>query len=389
MYKKIICFLICFLTSLQTESAYTSLIRKKIIKADTERVARLKAIDRITDEVALEMIREELGDRTFNENSKKIKDQLGALKKRFIPTYKTLKSEKAQDSYHFEVELKISKRDMRQVLKERGFFIDYKKTGIILPFMEFNNQVNEESYRWWSSSFKAGKTLKSLSYDFEKEFYQGFLERGFFLLRPQAFKMIHILPDFLRKVYLTQTEMVQITDLKRGQLYITGQVNILNSPLGKRAYRLRARLDCRQVSNGKSVAQINLSLDTNGVKTLSQISEDVKKLALSASRDLAGQIYDLWQGGGFDSQTLQLVVAGELNHRQIEEIKELLYKGFGSKEKIRERLFEPERVTFELDYSQGVESFLKKLKKINFHGFITQIVSNKAGKVILDVKPAY
>ena len=385
--KQLLCFLICLVFVCSARSVHVTMIKKQIIKADNERTARKRAIDKITEHIAFEMIKEEVGDRLFQENSEKIKEDVDVFKKRFIPFFKILKSEKVQDSYHFEVELKVSKEDLRRILKQRGLFKGRKKTGIILPFVEVNNQINGESYHWWSSGLSVSKSLEALAHDFEKELYQGFLDKGFFMLRPQAFKLIHMIPGFLRKVYLTQTEMVQITDFKRGQLYISGQVNVLSSPLRENAYRIRAQLECKQSSNARTVAQATISVDTASGNSLNQISGDVKKLALEVSEDLAGQIYELWRRGVLGSQTLQLVVTGDLDHRQIQEFKSLLGKKFGIKEGLAERLFEPGRVTFEMDYADGIETFLGKLKKTRFEGFMSQVVSNRADRVTLDVKP--
>ena len=386
--KQSLCFLICFGPLWSAQAAYITMTRKQIIKSDNERKARRKAIDKITDDLALELIKKEIGDQRFQENSEKIREDMEVLKKRFIPFFKILKSEKALDSYHFEVEVKVSMEDLRQILKERGLFMGHKKTGIILPFVEVNNQINGESYHWWSSGLSVSKELETLAHDFERELYQGFLDKGFFMLRPQAFKMVYAIPDFLRKVYLTQTEMAQITDFKKGQLYLNGQVNVLASPLRENAYRVRTQIICKQSSNARTVAQVTISVDTVSGRSLDQVSGDIRKMALEASRDLAGQVYDLWQRGAFETQILQLIVTGDLNHKQIHEFKGLLDKQFGIKNGLIERLFEPGRVTFEIDYAEGVETLLGKLKKTKFKSFISQVVSSQAGQIILDVKPA-
>ncbi len=384
---KTLYFLICFGFAFSAYSAHVTVTKKQVIKAASERKARRKAVDKITDGVALDMIKKEIGDQRFQENSEKIKEDMDVLKKRFIPFFKILKSEKVQDSYHFEVELKVSRKDLRQVLKERGLFTGHKKTGIILPFIEVNNQINGESYHWWSSGLSVSKELETMARDFEKELYRGFFEKGFFMLRPQAFKMVHMIPAFLRKVYLTQTEMVQITDFKKGQLYLSGQVNILASPLRENAYRIRAQINCKQSSNGRTVAQMTISVDTVSGKSLNHISGDVKKLALEASRDLAGQVYDLWQRGAFESQVLKLVLTGDLNQWQIQKFKKLFSQQLRIKNGPTERLFEPGRVTFEMDYSEGIETLLGKLKRTRFEGFVSQVVSSQPGQIILDVRP--
>ena len=68
-------------------------------------------------------------------------------------------------------------------------------------------------------------------------------------------------------------------------------------------------------------------------------------------------------------------------------LKEDISKSITGVKGLREHMFEPGRVTFEVDYDgEGIESLRGKLKAAKFAGFFSQVVAATADEVILDVK---
>ncbi len=381
-----VCLALCFINN--AYGRYEVVISEQIVTEADQRKARRTAIDQATDAVTDEMVKKEIGAVHFTENKSKVESEVKPLKNRFIPFFKIISSSQEGDGYKFKIEVKVSRNDLRQVLQQKGLFASSEKTGITLPFIEFNNAMSGESYRWWSPEFKVSKDLESLSLNFEEEMFMGFLDRGLFMLRPQAFNMSHMVPGFMRKTYLTQTDMVQLTNLKQGQLYLDGRVDVITSPLREDALRVRVQIKCKQSSNGKTVAEVVRSFDTPSGQGVTQITTKSNELARETGQELANQVYDLWQRGALEAQVLQLAVTGDLNHMQMLRFKNELNQKLGLSNGLTERLFEPGRVTFETDYSGGVEALSQKLRTAKFDGFISQVVSSQADQIILDVKIA-
>jgi hypothetical protein len=384
-------FILCFLTfviATVVHARFKTVVSDQMVTEVDQRKARGTAIEQATTTITLDMIKKEIGEARFNENQKQIENEVIPLKNRFIPFFKILSSQKEGEGYQFKIEVKVSRQDLRQVLQQKGLFASAEKTGITLPFLEVNNALTGESFRWWQPDFAVSKDLESLSLNFEKEMFQGFLDRGLFMLRPQAFHMTHMVPDFMRKTYLTQTEMVQLTNLKQGQLYLDGRVDVISSPLRENALRVRVQVKCKQSSNGKNVAEVVRTLDTPTGQGLSQIATKVSEMARETGLELANQVYDLWQRGALEAQVLQLAVTGDLDHMQLLRLKRELNQTLGLSNGLTERLYEPGRVTFETDYSGGVESLSQKLRTAKFDGFISQVVSSEPDQITLAVKVA-
>lgn len=386
--KSLVCFiLLCF--AFDAQARFELVNSEQVIAEADERKARRQAIDNATDAVTEQMIRKEIGEKRFNESKSKIEGEIKPLKNRFIPFFKIISSKQENENYRFEIEVKVSPADLRAVLQQKGLFATSEKTGITIPFIEFNNNLSGESYRWWSPVFAVSNDLSSLSLVFEKEMFQGFLDQGLFLLRPQAFNMVHLLPNYMRKTYLTQTEMVQLTTSKHGQLYLDGRVDLIASPLRENAFRVRVQVSCKQASNGKSVAEVVRSYDTAPGEQLNQITGKLRELAQETASEIASQVHDLWQRGALEAQVLQLAVTGDLSHQQLVRLKKNLSESLNLSGGLTERLFEPGRVTYEMDFQGGVEALRRKLTSARLEGFISQVVSSQADQVILDVKVAH
>ncbi len=385
---KYMLILFTLLLASRVEAQFKVVISEQIIVDADERQARRKAIDEATDAVTVEMVRKEIGPERFRENKSKIENEVKPLKNRFIPFFKILKSAKEGDGYRFSIEVKVSQSDLKQVLQLKGLFATVEKNGITLPFIEFNNQMTGESFRWWSPVFTTAKDLENLAFTFEEELFEGFLDKGLFLLRPQAFKMEHMIPSFMKKTYLNQTEMIQLTHFKKGQLYLDGRLDVFASPLRENAFRIRVQLSCKQTSNGKSVAEVVKTLDSSSGQQLSQIRSDIKNLAQDSGEDLASQVYDLWQRGALEAQVVQLVVLGNLNHQQVSEFKKRLSEILGLSEGLTERLFEPQKITFEMDYSGEIEKLKSQLSRARFDGFKSKIIpsDSPSDQIIMEVQ---
>lgn len=387
--RSIIVFIILSLGCF-SEAKFKAVVTEIVIDGESERTARTEAMDKASQEVTLEMIEAEIGATRVNENKSKINQDIQALKNRFIPYIKVVSSQKTTNedgdpAFRFKVEMKVSHNDLRTILQQKGLYASQTKTGIVLPFVEVNNQISGESYRWWESVLSTSRDIENFSQNFEDELAQGFLEKGLFLLKPQSFQMVHMIPHFMRKSYLTETDKVQLSTLKKGQIFLDGRVDISSSPVKEGALRVRVQLSCKQVANGKSVAEVVKVFDSPKGQKFTQLSEEVKAVALETGEDLASQIYDLWQRGALEAEQIQLAVTGGLSHSQLERFKTALQQQLGA-ESLTERLFEPGQVTFEMDYSGGVESLKEKLRQGQIDGFRSQVVSSEGSQLTLKVQ---
>ena len=379
-------FLLIPLASFAAE--YEVVVNEQTIEGDDARKARKEAIDKAISDVTLDKISQMIGDERFQESQKLIKTQVLPQKNKFIPFFKITKSARAEEGFQFEIEVKLSTRDLRQVLRRKGLFSRGQTTGIVFPFLEFNDHVNGESFRWWLPQLDTKMGLARIAGEFEQQVGLGFLQKGLLVLQPQKFKMIHGLPEFLQKSFLTQTEKVQIAALKKSQLMLAGKIDLVSSPLRENALRIRVQVRCLQASNGKSVAEIVRSVDTPAGQSRVDMQKTIATMARESGVDLAGQIFDLWQRGALEAQVLKLAVTGELNHQQLMTLKAELAKAISGVQSLREHMFEPGRVTFEVDYNGGgVDQLRRQLSEAELAGFMSQVVAANAEEVILDVKP--
>jgi len=357
------------------------------VESEDIREARKTAMSNGIRDVTLNQVSKMLGESRFKGSLSDIKKKVLTHQQKFIP-FSQIKSQKpVEGGFEFNVEVKVSQLDLRKVLRTAGLLSSSEKTGTIFPFVEFNDHVDGESYKWWLPQEETRLGLRQVAREFEKQMAVGFGQKGMLFLKPETFGMVYLLPDFLRKGFLTQTEKVQIAALKKSQFFVEGKVDISESPLNENGYRVRFRMSCQQAGNGKSVAEVVRSLDINKSGNRVDFQKTVSNMAKEAGVDLARQISDLQERGALETQVLKLAVTGELNYLQMTRLKKDISKSIVGVKGLREHIFEPGRVTFEVDYDgEGIESLRGKLKSAKFAGFFSQVVAASADEVILDVK---
>ena len=103
------------------------------------------------------------------------------------------------------------------------------------------------------------------------------------------------------------------------------------------------------------------------------------------SKDLAGQVLDAWQRGTVGSNTLKLALRGSLNPRQLRDLKASIQKNVHEIKALKERVFEPNQVTFEVDYTGTPQQLGERLKSGVMPGFNVKVVDATERAVVLDL----
>ena len=80
------------------------------------------------------------------------------------------------------------------------------------------------------------------------------------------------------------------------------------------------------------------------------------------SKDLGQQIKIAWQKGTFGAELVQLKISGNISFDKYKDLKSKL-SSLKQVKSLKERLFEPNSVEFEVDVSVGTKTFYETLKK--------------------------
>ena len=115
------------------------------------------------------------------------------------------------------------------------------------------------------------------------------------------------------------------------------------------------------------------------------VGERLSDLYTEMARDLSVQLYDSWKQGTFGTTSVSLVLTGSLNYNQLNQFKKLLVQRLQPIKQIRERLFEPSRVTFELDSDVSSRELANHLKKEQFPRFRVEVVGVSGSQIDISI----
>ena len=101
------------------------------------------------------------------------------------------------------------------------------------------------------------------------------------------------------------------------------------------------------------------------------------------------QVQAAWQRGTVGTNYLSLAVRGSLNSNEQAAFKSEFAHAVREARDLKERSFERDQVTYEVDYSGDINQFANRLKSVKLAGFDLKIPNGQAGArlITVDVRP--
>lgn len=176
---------------------------------------------------------------------------------------------------------------------------------------------------------------------------------------------------------------------------LRGDVRVRDSRESIGGWQIQVRLEVVPVQGGRTVAEISRTFDTDPGPADIAVRKRLEKEIGEMSKDLATQVFEAWTRGTLAATTVKLAVRGSLSPKQLGDFRTQISRSMRDIKAIRERVFEPGRVVFEVDYAASPEDFRDKLKNVELPGFQDKyVVDSELGEgdgmslpFILEVRP--
>jgi len=359
-----------------------------VLKAQSKEEAKSMGQQKAALDEALRLSQKMMGKDQFSKLSKTMSKELLADIGRFTPQLDVVKVAPGSSGYNVTIRFKISEADLKQVLIQRGWLNAPLNTGVVLPFITVTDHTKQQSHYWWNPGPQPSMLLQQTLLDFENGFSKEFLGAGFQVLKPENMKMAGLVPSPLRKNHLTQEDMSKVSRLKRSELFIEGNIDLLDSPIEKGAYRLRIKMMARKSTGGESLAEVIRSVELSSGKSIIELQQVIGDLALDSGKELSSQLASRMKMGEMSRNSLLLTLSGKLNHQELHYIKKTLSTELPAVEKIQERFFKPGEITLKVFYSGGADSMKSRLEKMSLQGFQKEVVNSSTDEVTLGIKSA-
>lgn len=342
-----------------------------------------KAVEQATKEQILQMIPEEQYLKKEREIGRKILNQSG----KYIPYYKITTPVKRGDLYYANVNLQLSPNYLQKLLEIEGLLFLKEGSRLVLPLITYLDQKESRSYKWWLGvEIPKVSLLWKESREFNKVLKHSFWRKDLNLMEASFAQLGALFPQAYRYETYRTEDIKFIGNYFQAQIVLLGSVKYSSSESNSLAGRIRIRLKAVLSGSGRVVAEIAKDQETAVGEYSKVLRETAVNMYETVATEMAEQIIKSWQKGLFGTSRVRLAINGNFNYKQLEGLKKQLLKQNLNIKNLKERLFAPKQVVFELDITGGGKSLAKQLREFRFAGKQFKVSDFNASKVEIDIE---
>ncbi len=366
-------------------------------KATSQVEAQREIQGKLISGVARSQVIEIIGEKRYQKNRTMVENRIVREAAKFIPFVQPGDIQKQPDgTWKMKVDLKLSVGSLRKMVIDTGLLSDADTPVTVMPMITFTDRMKAVSYRWWmgDSQDEVRKPLVEWSRALENQLHRELMKQGFHLLLPLDGTVSNQLPQPFRVDRASSQDLKMIGDYLGISMVVRGDVRVKDSRELPGAWQIQVKLEVIPVQGGRTVAEISRTLETDSGPAAIVVKKKLEKESGDLARDLSTQVFEAWTRGTLAATTLKLAVKGNLTPKQLGEFRTQLLKSKAMRDikAIRERLFEPGQVTYEIDYAASPEDLREKLKSLELSTFHEKFVQEAGADGLstpftLEVKP--
>jgi len=341
-------------------------------------------------EVVRERVRDILGEKRYQKNKSAVESKIVKQSAKFIPYINTDTPVRQEDgSWKMKIELKLSSASLHKMILEAGLLSDADSSAAILPMISFVDRQKSGSLRWWMGEPKSESTalLSRVSESFHEALQVEFSRQGFHVIKPQG-RQFSPIPNAFQVERPGSREYKFLSDFYQAPMILKGDARIKEIREPIHAAVCAIKLQIVQTQTGRTVAELSrqIEADIGSVNYDSAIANKLAAELPDIAKDLASQVYEVWQRGTLNTNQIRLAIRSSLTPKQLNQFKSGLMGHVQQVKSLRERLFDSAGVQFEVDYSGETETLIDRLKALHLQGFETRVSSVSDSVVSMEVK---
>ncbi len=356
-------------------SVTTEGVSKAASPAEATREIQSKALQGTAREQVIEII----GDKRYAKNKAIVESRIVREAAKFIPFVQPGDITKLPDgSWKMKLDMRVSIGSLRKMVIDTGLLTDADTPVTILPMIGFTDRMKSLSYRWWMGDLRddSRKSIVEWARVVHEGLHKELLHQGFHLQLPSSGTLSNAIPPVFRVDRASAQDLKQLGEYLGISMALRGDVRVKDSKDSPGGWQIQVRLEVIPFQGGRTVAEISRTFETEPGPSDVLVKRRLEKEIGELSKDLSSQVLEAWTRGTLAATTLRLAVRGDLSPKQLGEYRTQFSRAVRDVKAIRERLFEPGRVVFEVDFAASPEEFGDRLKTAVLPGFIGKIVTD-------------
>lgn len=355
--------------------------------ASSPAVARQAIFDRLIQESSVKYIIDIIGQQKFDHNKALIKNKILKNSGKYVLSMKSSVPVKSNQGFSMAVTLKISLQNLQALLLAEGLLYKMEGAPQVLPMVSFQDRVNGQSYSWWvNENGSEGNFVVTQGQEFFSKMRDELREKGFYGLIPLDGGYRNMMPTAFMSENPRTEDLSFLGEFFGSQIVVKGYIRYLKSQKSSEAYHIDVKLVALHSGNGRIVGEVIRTYETDSGPFQASVQRRSREVLGSIVQDLTAQIYDAWKRGTFGSNLLRLAVSGRLDYQQMNTIKKTILDQIRDIRSLKERLFENNRLTFEMDASSGPRQISAALERVNLKGFKLKVLNSTSDSIEVDIK---
>lgn len=373
---------LCLIVSLPTGARELSDLSLEISTAKKGGEAKQDALDQATEDATRRLTEDLLGPEKTAQHWAQIGPKLLKSSTRYVLFIKAGSPVEAGDVTKVPVQLRLAPDNLETLLREMGLFSG--GTVRVLPLVTVA-EPRGSKYVWWAD---AGEEKSTLAQEHFKRTFQQmnaqFKGKQIFVLDPTTASFRMGVPPAYRTENIRREDQALLGQYLKADVVLSGRVDVVRARADGPEHRVEYKLQLWQAKNGRGVAEIERADAVTGdnPKVVGQVLDQGGKKTYG---ELAGKLAEAVGSGSLNLGVLRVMVVGNLNYRQQNDLR----RQIGEVREVRalkERLFEPSRVTYEAETQASAGDLAKSLRAARFNGFNVAVESVQDNGLVLSVR---
>jgi hypothetical protein len=330
--------------------------------------AKQDAFDQAIEKASIKLTEQLLGVEKAQRSWSNLRSRILKNSTRFIVFMKATPPVQSGGHTQITVTMKLSPDNLEALLREEGALT----TGTlrILPLVTVGDGKGN-LYAWWATSPETAQASQSHSAAIAEEFKKfttllaaKMKSKSVFVIDPTSASFRANVPMAYRSMQLSREDQSLLAQYFKADVVLSGRIEGGRLRSENSDLKLRYDLQLWQAKAGRSIAEVqrieNLASDQPKV-ILGQIEVATPKVA----EELSARLAEAVTAGNLNLNVVRVAVTGSMSYRQQAEFKRQLSQ-LKDVKVLKERLFEPGRVTFEAETPVTGRELAQLVQKTQF-----------------------
>lgn len=348
---------------------------------DVATANKQEAFDRATEEATLKLTEELIGSEKTAKAWPQVRAKLLKNSTKYIVFIKGSTPVEGAAEPRIQVQMRLSPDNLESLLRELGLM----GTGTVrlLPLVLITEPKGTR-YAWWADLHE-DKTPTASQEMFKKFFQQliaHFKGKNVYILDPTSASFRMNVPSTYRSEGLRREDQILLAQYLKADAVLSGRIEGLKSEGSGAKLNYDLQLWQTKAGRGLSEAQRSEVVSNDAPKALLASMEQVNDKVIG---ELAGKLNEAMASGSLNLNVVRLKVEGNLTYKQQLDFKKEL-SSLRDIKLLRERLFEPSRVTYEAETGLTGTDLGLALRKTKFQQFRVDVGTAQDDSLALTVR---